>query len=243
MEPKLEAFKKFYDKINDQYKEFFKQYLEEMYDDEGLNPFVFNKDSENINFSKVKYILVGDNPGYEEQKVSRYLIGEAGQTSREFFKNRGLVDNFEEEVLVLNKTFLFTKKTNDLDKIYYKIKQEQRDCMEKIEEYMAELIFKIHKEFPKIKPIIIEFAGCKNGDKWLLTKENGNYYRKGNILPFFFEKLRELYITSNLDNPLILKHFSYDHFIKDYEENEDEAKSVLKNLLTISSNYSKGLFE
>ncbi|MGG2111891.1 hypothetical protein ABFY60_15435 [Lysinibacillus pakistanensis] len=244
MEQNLVAFKTFYDKINGQYKKFFKQLLEEMYEEQGLNPFVFNKDLENINLSKVKYILVGDNPGFNEQKVSRYLIGSAGEIARDFFENEGLVNDFNEEVIVLNKTFLFTKRTEDLDKIYYnsELEVEHRNCMQKMEEFMAQMVFDIHTVYPEIQPMIIGFAGCRSGNEWLRTTKDQKYLKQ-NTLPYFFSKLSKLYNSSSLTKPLILKHFSFNQFNIDYNEHKNDKQTTLETLSIISHINSKGLFE
>ncbi|MGA3677840.1 hypothetical protein [Lysinibacillus agricola] len=245
MERNIVEFKNFYDKVNKKYEMFFKQLIEELYNEKGLNPFVFNKDLEDINLSKVKYILVGDNPGYKEQKAGRYLIGDAGKNARDFFENEGLINDFNKEVLVLNKTFLFTKITDDLDVIYYnnELEVEHRNCMRKIEEFMAKLIFSIHTAYPNIQPVIIGFAGCRNGNEWLRTTKDQEFFLEQNTLPYFFSKLRKLYNASPLTKPLILKHFSRKHFITDYNDHKNDTQTTLETLSTISKIYSKGLFE
>jgi|GEM_PF-4215404 len=245
MDHNLVAFKIFYEKVNEQYKKIFKQLLEEMYEEQSLNPFVFNKDLENIDLSKVKYILVGDNPGINEQKVSRYLIGSAGEIARDFFENEGLVYDFDEEVLVLNKTFLFTTRTEDLDVIYYnsELEEEHRNCMQEIEEFMAQMVFDIHTVYPEIQPMIIGFAGCRGGKEWLQTTKDQKYFLKKNTLPYFFSKLTKLYNSSSLKKPLILKHFSYKQFNIDYNNHKNDEQTTLETLSIISDINSKGLFE
>lgn len=79
------------------------------------NAAVFNKNLHKI--KDLKYILVADNPGMTEQKEECYLVGKAGKMARNFFANSGLVSNFDEEVAVLNKTFIHTKSTIDLKKL------------------------------------------------------------------------------------------------------------------------------
>ena len=76
---------------------------------------VFNKNL--LKLKSLKYILVADNPGMTEQHEECYLVGKAGKTARNFFKNNELVSDFDEEVAVLNKTFIHTKSTVDLKKL------------------------------------------------------------------------------------------------------------------------------
>ncbi|MFE6167745.1 hypothetical protein ACFVP8_07645 [Viridibacillus arvi] len=244
MENKISEFKNFYNLTQQRYGEFFKNILEKMYKEKGINPFVFNENLEDIDLNKVKFILVGDNPGYEEQKVGQYLIGSAGQSARDFFKNASLINNFKDEVLVLNKTFLFTKRTKELDDIYYnsELKEEHRECMREIEKFMAQLVFDIHTDYPRVQPIIIGFAGCKSGDSWLRTTKDESNYLKNNTLPYFFEELIKLYNTNRLKKPLILKHFSFDHFSDQYNDLKNDEQTVLENLSRISEINSKGLF-
>ena len=57
---------------------------------------IFNEDLLNLKAEAVRYILVGDNPGKEEQKAHRYLIGTAGQGARRFFEETAqLVNSFD----------------------------------------------------------------------------------------------------------------------------------------------------
>ena len=52
-----------------------------------------------------------------EQEEECYLVGKAGKMARNFFANSGLANDFDEEVAVLNKTFIHTKSTIDLKKL------------------------------------------------------------------------------------------------------------------------------
>ena len=79
------------------------------------NAVVFNRNL--LKITNLKYILVADNPGVTEQQEECYLVGKAGKTARNFFKNNDLVSDFDEEVAVLNKTFIHTKSTLDLKKL------------------------------------------------------------------------------------------------------------------------------
>ncbi|MBO7126772.1 hypothetical protein J6W78_04420 [bacterium] len=104
-------------KVNSENPEFF-QAVEEIAKAYGYplsNAAVFNRNL--LKITNLKYILVADNPGMTEQHEECYLVGKAGKTARNFFKNNGLVSDFDEEVAVLNKTFIHTKSTLDLKKL------------------------------------------------------------------------------------------------------------------------------
>ena len=96
------------------------------------NVAVFNRNLRKI--TNLKYILVADNPGMTEQHEECYLVGKAGQTARNFFKNNDLVNDFDGEVAVLNKTFIHTKSTFDLKKL-----KKFNRLFEDSEKFMANL--------------------------------------------------------------------------------------------------------
>ncbi len=96
------------------------------------NAAVFNKNL--LKLKDLKYILVADNPGVTEQEEECYLVGKAGKTARNIFKNNSLVSDFDEEVAVLNKTFIHTKSTLDLKKL-----KEFKDLFIDSQVFMANL--------------------------------------------------------------------------------------------------------
>ena len=104
-------------KVNSENPEFFKVVAKlcESYGYPLSNAAVFNKNL--LKIKDLKYILVADNPGMTEQAQECYLVGKAGKMARNFFANSGLANDFDEEVAVLNKTFIHTKSTIDLKKL------------------------------------------------------------------------------------------------------------------------------
>ena len=104
-------------KVNSENQDFF-QVIAKLCESYGYplsNAAVFNRNL--LKLTNLKYILVADNPGMTEQEEECYLVGKAGKTARNFFANSGLVSDFDEEVAVLNKTFIHTKSTVDLKKL------------------------------------------------------------------------------------------------------------------------------
>ena len=103
-------------KVNSENQDFFQAVarLCESYAYPLSNAAVFNKNL--LKLKNLKYILVADNPGMTEQAQECYLVGKAGKMARNFFANSGLANDFDEEVAVLNKTFIHTKSTIDLKK-------------------------------------------------------------------------------------------------------------------------------
>ncbi|HSI69038.1 MAG TPA: uracil-DNA glycosylase family protein [Gillisia sp.] len=80
-----------------------------------------------IDFKKLKYIIVGDNPGKNEFKHNKFFIGQSGTQLRNHFEENGLVEEFEKECLIFNKTFLSTDKTNDLKLLKNQVGEDNFD--------------------------------------------------------------------------------------------------------------------
>ena len=121
-------------KVNSENQDFFHAVAKlcESYGYPLSNAAVFNKNL--LKLKNLKYILVADNPGMTEQEEECYLVGKAGKTARNFFKNNELVSDFDEEVAVLNKTFIHTKSTVDLKKL-----KKFKRLFEDSEKFMANL--------------------------------------------------------------------------------------------------------
>ena len=126
---------------------------------------VFNEDLLTLKAEEVRYILVGDNPGKEEQKAHRYLIGTAGQGARRFFEETAqLVESFDREVMVLNKTPVFTPSTMDLAEL-----GEIAKLLEESQVYMAGLICQLQK-ICDCPVWVTGSGGCRTAQgEWKLT--------------------------------------------------------------------------
>lgn len=161
------------------------------------NAIVFNRNLRKLSESGPKYIIVADNPGMDEQKEenSCYLIGKAGQMTRNFFINNGLVKDFDKEVAVLNKTCIHTKSTIDLKKL-----KEFKILIDKTQIFMADLAVDIQKIFDSKLWII----GCSE------LKEKG-------IFSAYLKRLKERYendAEDHRDQLFFYPHFSYGNFQK-----------------------------
>jgi len=130
----VQKFEEYISKINSENPEFFKAVadISQSYGYILENAAVFNRNLKKI--TNLRYILVADNPGVTEQHEECYLVGKAGKTARNFFKNNSLVSDFDEEVAVLNKTFIHTKSTLDLKKF-----KNFKSLFEDSEKFMANL--------------------------------------------------------------------------------------------------------
>lgn len=197
---------------------------------------VFNKDLLNLKAEEVRYILVGDNPGKEEQKAHRYLIGTAGQGARRFFEETAqLVESFDREVMVLNKTPVFTPSTMDLAEL-----GEIARLLEESQMYMAGLICRLQK-ICDCPVWVTGFGGCRSAQgEWKWTPA------KTRPLACFFRTLKAEGAPENEEESMIyfFKHFSYSHFQKDahFEGKPDTPEEYREKLLKIGAFYRQGFW-
>jgi len=180
------------------------------------NAIVFNRNLRKLSESGPKYILVADNPGMDEQKEenSCYLIGKAGQMTRNFFLNNGLVTDFDAQVAVLNKTCIHTKSTGDLKRL-----KEFKMLIDKTQMFMADLAVDMQKIYGSKLWVI----GCSE------LKQKG-------IFETYLKRLKERYendAKDHKDNLFFYPHFSYGNFQKNLnsvlsQNSELTVESALK---------------
>ena len=195
--------------------------------------FIFNKDLLCLQEENIKYILIGDNPGKIEADLGRYLVGPAGISARVLFE-RYLVDNFNEEVLVLNKTPIYTNVTDGLKEIDELILQETQ-------KFIVSVINKLYKLLKK--PVIISgFAGCHKSKGGFLDKTSMD---KNAVGKFFFSELKKYNFGNSNEDLFIIKHFSrmsiYDDFTIDVYE-ASHSNSDFNILEEIGKKYREELF-
>lgn len=171
-------------------------------------------------FSSIKYILVGDNPGKEEN--DEYFVGTAGKKARSFFKDF-LVNDFDSEVLVLNKYVIQSNTTNTLP---------DKDTSQN---YMACLIYKLQALLDV--PVVI----CGYTGGMLFVKKDHTYkqYIKGSVdkaakTNVFFHALKNEYKDNDWGKIMIVPHFSRDCFFKDIKLENYTIDNALKNMKKIS---------
>lgn len=96
--------------------------------------------------SEIHYIVVGDNPGKDEQllKNNRYLVGQSGKLGERFFKMTDeLKSDFRKNVIILNKTPIHTAKTNHLR---FLCREDLRvaELINESQKWMAQSTAKLH---------------------------------------------------------------------------------------------------
>jgi hypothetical protein len=190
------------------------------WNDAGHPNTVFNTDLENINWNYIKYIIVGDNPGEKEKEAGKYLVSEDNEPTSSGCIAEKIFDYLEikknQQYVVLNKCPIYTKETSDL----------KGGLLKESQEYMAQLTFNLHKLIGNgCKVYIFGFGGAYDLEKgWLPKKSNGDYYAN-QTMPFYFEKLKDLYSSDSAlqESLFIMKHFSYWNIFSDLFYTDDDA--------------------
>lgn len=162
--------------------------------------FAFNLKSND--FEKLKYIIVGDNPGKNEYEQNKFFIGQSGIQLRNHFKNNGLTENFEEECLIFNKTFLSTDKTNGLNNIKEKISSKNFDRI---------LYFSAY-----------EIANYSNNLNLPILIFGKSKLEKGKIFYPFWNKLSELCDSNKI---FVFSHPSNSNFTKEWNKHRATQKN------------------
>ena len=182
-------------------KEEFKKKIEEWKAKypEHKDDFVYNTALDRIaEKDKIKFIIVGDNPGKDEKAKGEYFIGKAGQLCRKFFKET-FGFSFNKTVIALNKTPISTAKTLDLtDETKF-----SKEMVAETQRWMAAFTVNICEIF-ELSPYIIGsslFAPGKLFETFAKSLEE-NLYRIDYHRKYF--------------HPMVFKHFSHGHFMRDW---------------------------
>lgn len=158
---------------------------------------VYNKDLDTFTEqSEIKYILIADNPGKEEAAHHRYLIGHAGRQARNFFENSGLVSDFAEEVMVLNKTCIHTNSTSELRGL------KKSGLLADSQRFMAEAVYGFHR----ILDCEVWIVGCSE------FKERGIFTEFKKTLTGCYSREKKPLLKEKV---FCYKHFSYGNFSHD----------------------------
>ncbi|NRA13637.1 MAG: hypothetical protein HRT57_16975 [Crocinitomicaceae bacterium] len=142
---------------------------------------------------KLKFIIVGDNPGKTEYETNRFFIGKSGQVLRNHFSKKNLVSDFDIECMIRNKTFIHTIATNDLEATRISI---GTNIFDEIIENCVNEIAEISNKYNL--PILI-FGKSKIGPNLLFDK--------------FWQLINQKAIPSNI---LVFSHPAYSRFEQEW---------------------------
>lgn len=179
-------------------------------------PLVYNTALDELTIQDdIKLIVIGDNPGKEEQykKNNRYLVGQAGRIAEGFFRRKDeLGIDFRKNVVILNKTPIHSGKTIQLKKISSYCGQEFDDFLLETQIWMSEKTAKLHQDLIKHS-----LQGHFIPELWLVGYSELN--KKG-LFCDYAKKLKKSYDEniSCWDKVFYFQHFSMNRFTIDLND-------------------------
>lgn len=158
----------------------------------------------------IQLIVVGDNPGKEEQLASRraYLVGQSGRVAEGFFRrNPSLGVDFRRNSLITNKTPIHTAKTKHLKYLAAKGSPALVRALEESQREMARLTARLHRR-------LFAEAGTK-----LYLVGYAELKGRGFFLPYRDELARSYEgDAAAWDAVYVYQHFSMNRFQIDLKE-------------------------
>lgn len=194
-------------------------------------PVVYNHAWDEVSESdKIKLILVGDNPGKNEQlhKNQKYLVGQAGKIADGFFKtNKEFKIDFRKNVIILNKSPIHSAKTKELAFI---LKYSNDKNIKEFFDYSQ--IFTVQKTF--------ELQQKLNCPIWLVGYSE---LREKGIFSVYANELKRLYASIQKQELYVFQHFSMNRFIIDLKVNSKPDISVEENVKNLGLMHRKEILK
>ena len=167
---------------------------------------------------EIKLIVIGDNPGKEEQLAvnNKYLVGQSGRIAQGFFsRNPELQTDFRKNAIIINKTPVHTAKTNQ---IKYLLKNGSPEITNIIEESQ--------KEMARLAAALQQNLGCQ---LWLVGYAE---LKPKGIFSLYRDTLKAQYtakdgsMKKDWDNVYVFQHFSMNRFLIDLKEFRTKNPSI-----------------
>lgn len=200
---------------------------------------VYNKAYDEVQKSdRISYIVIGDNPGKEEQLLSnqKYLVGQSGRIADGFFRrNLELNTDFRKNVLILNKTPVHTAKTVQLKYILKNGSNEIVNLVNESQKKMARLAFELHNG-------LFSAGDGSYPELWLVGYSE---LKKNGVFKGYRDELKKLYEGySSWNKVFVYQHFSMNRFLVDLNEFKRNNGCPLKVCLEkIGQAHKKEIFE
>ena len=211
--------------------------------------------------SEIKLIVIGDNPGKNEQLSinQKYLVGQAGKIAEGYFKkNPELEIDFRKNVIILNKTPVHSAKTKHLISIDKELKAGNSPAQNLIEESqrrMAKKTAALHQDL-----IAASDENSFIPELWLVgyteLKKNGIFIPYRNELKTAYTKTQAI-TTDSLsltDEPaktstawqkvFVYQHFSMNCFSKDVKNHQaaNPAQTLKQTLESLGQIHKEEIF-
>ncbi|ULQ58729.1 hypothetical protein K7I13_09205 [Brucepastera parasyntrophica] len=190
---------------------------------------VYNRSLDDVTQNDlIKLILVGDNPGKNEQLAgnNRYLVGQAGKLGEGFFrKNPELGIDFRKNVIILNKTPIHTAKTKQLALLCKNGGDRFNKLFEESQKWMAEQTALLQQKL-KCSLWLVGYGELRKSGLFSLYAET---------LKKEYEKKRKL---SDAD-VYLYQHFSMNRFSIDLKSHYNGSITLAENLRSIGLMHRK----
>jgi len=195
----------------------------------------------------IHYIVIGDNPGKDEQKAinRKYFVGQSGKLGAGFFSTHPeLGTDFRKNVIITNKTPVHTAKTQHLSYLAKNGSTEIKELILDSQITMAKITAELHQSL---------IDGCNSNsfvpELWLIGF--GALQGKGVLTPYR-ETLKACYTEDNSmmqswDLVKVYPHFSMNCFnkaVKNFCQEETNKNRTLKqNLDILGTEYRNKIFK
>ena len=180
----------------------------------------------------IKIILVGDNPGKDEQleRNRRYLVGQSGKIADGFFrKNPELGIDFRKNVLILNKTPLHTAKTKELALLIKEGPPLVADIILESQIWFAEATAMLHRALCSSSAEARNQCSC---ELWLVGYAE---LRPKGLFVSYRDALNAAYKECPSEDSarasvFVYQHFSMNRFLIDLKEKSQPELTLKENL-------------
>lgn len=198
-------------------------------------PVVYNKAYDDITAdSEIKLIVIGDNPGKEEQLAinNRYLVGQSGRIAEGFFRKNGeLGIDFRKNAIIMNKTPVHTAKTAHLKYLKSHGSEEIKALILESQICMAQLAARLHQKLETAELWLVGYSELKG---------------RGLFLNYRDELLRcyrndDGSLKKSWNSVFVFQHFSMNRFIADLNQNKQDV-SLKEKLCKIGTDHRKEIF-
>ncbi len=204
-------------------------------------PVVYNTALDEITEkSEIRLIVIGDNPGKDEQRSSnrKYLVGQSGKIASGFFsKNPEFQTDFRKNVIILNKTPVHTAKTNHIKYLLKNGGEEIKKVISESQFFMAKKTARLHADLCK--------AAGECGivpELWLVGY--AELKNKGLFLEYR-DALKNTYGEDVAwDKAFVFQHFSMNRFsidLKDFMKNHENL-GIVEAAHELGSLHKKEIF-
>ena len=180
----------------------------------------------------IKIILVGDNPGKDEQLERNrcYLVGQSGKIADGFFrKNPELGIDFRKNVLILNKTPLHTAKTKELALLIKEGPPLVADIILESQIWFAEATAMLHRALCSSSAEARNQCPC---ELWLVGYAE---LRPKGLFVSYRDALNAAYKECPSEDSarasvFVYQHFSMNRFLIDLKEKSQPELTLKENL-------------